>query len=167
MLGSLVSTDNACLPVVMSLENPVFAGKGGITRRKGGGSLIKRNLLVRGREIAGTPVTIGVDTLYDEAAPSTRACVHLRPWDRPKSAVLLSNKKISLAHSTSLITNALLSYPDCLRFFLISNSVSSYISKCIKGLLSSGNRQYIWAYNLLVWIQSVSANYLYMNYKNK
>lgn len=26
-LGSLVSTDNACLPVVMSLENPVFAGE--------------------------------------------------------------------------------------------------------------------------------------------
>jgi hypothetical protein len=26
-LGSLLSADNACLPVVMSLENPVFAGK--------------------------------------------------------------------------------------------------------------------------------------------
>lgn len=29
-----MGTDNACLPVVMSLENPVFAGKGGITRWK-------------------------------------------------------------------------------------------------------------------------------------
>lgn len=64
VLGSLVSTDNACLPVVMSLENPVFAGKGGLTRRKGGGSLIKRNLVVRGREIAATPVTIGVWALF-------------------------------------------------------------------------------------------------------
>jgi len=60
VLGSLVSTDNACLPVVMSLENSVFVGKSGITRRQDRGSLIKRNLLVRGRENAGTPVTIRV-----------------------------------------------------------------------------------------------------------
>lgn len=64
-----MSTDNAFLPVVMSLENPVFAGKGGITRRKGGSGLIKRNLLEGAGDHRNSGYDRGVGTLYDRAPP--------------------------------------------------------------------------------------------------
>lgn len=52
----------------------------------GGGSLIKRNLLVRRREIVRTSATSGVvGGLYDWTTLLALSSVHLRSCDRPNS----------------------------------------------------------------------------------